>query len=55
VLTYDQILGELWNHDRGIGYLRVYIAQLRKRIEIDPYDPRYIVTYPGVGYQLLTE
>jgi two-component system KDP operon response regulator KdpE len=55
VLTHDQILGEIWNHDRNIDYLRVCIAQLRKRIEIDPYDPRYIMTFPGVGYQLMTE
>jgi two-component system KDP operon response regulator KdpE len=55
VLTHDQILGEVWNHERDIGYLRVCIAQLRKRIEIVPYDPRYIMTFPGVGYLLLTE
>jgi two-component system, OmpR family, KDP operon response regulator KdpE len=55
VLTHDQILGEIWNHNRNIDCLRVYIAQLRKRIEIDPYAPRYIMTYPGVGYLLLSE
>jgi two-component system KDP operon response regulator KdpE len=54
VLTHDQILGEIWSHARSIDYLRVYIRQLRTRIEIDPHNPEYIVTVPGVGYQLLT-
>jgi two-component system KDP operon response regulator KdpE len=54
VLTHDQILREIWDHNRNIDYLRVYVRQLRKRIEIDPHNPRYIVTVPGVGYQLLT-
>ena len=55
VLTHDQILKEIWNHGRNIDYLRVYMRQLRKRIEVDPHNPQYIVTLPGVGYQLLTE
>src|SRR5580704_14161692 len=54
VLTHEQILREIWNHTRNIEYLRVYMRQLRKRIEIDPHNPQYIVTVPGVGYQLLT-
>lgn len=54
VLTHEQILREIWNHGRNIEYLRVYMRQLRKRIEIDPHNPQYIVTIPGVGYQLLT-
>jgi two-component system, OmpR family, KDP operon response regulator KdpE len=54
VLTHNQILKEVWNHTRNIDYLRVYMRQLRKRIEIDPHNPQYIVTVPGVGYQLLT-
>src|ERR1700733_11766384 len=54
VLTHDQILREVWNHHRNIDYLRVYVRQLRKRIEIDPHNPQYIITVPGVGYQLLT-
>jgi two-component system KDP operon response regulator KdpE len=55
VLTHNQILGEIWNHGRTIDYLRVYVRQLRKRIEIDPHNPQYIATIPGVGYQLLTD
>jgi two-component system, OmpR family, KDP operon response regulator KdpE len=54
VLTHDQILGEIWSHRRSIDYLRVYMRQLRKRIEVDPHNPEYIVTIPGVGYQLVT-
>jgi len=54
VLTHDQILREIWSHRRSIDYLRVYVRQLRKRIEVDPHNPQYIVTVPGVGYQLLT-
>jgi two-component system KDP operon response regulator KdpE len=54
VLTHDQILQEIWAHRRNVDYLRVYVRQLRKRIETHPHNPRYIVTVPGVGYQLLT-
>src|SRR5580704_6958544 len=54
VLTHDQILREIWSHRRSIDYLRVYMRQLRKRIEVDPHNPQYVVTVPGVGYQLLT-
>jgi two-component system KDP operon response regulator KdpE len=54
VLTHDQILREIWNNRRNVDYLRVYVRQLRQRIETDPHNPQYIVTVPGVGYQLLT-
>jgi two-component system KDP operon response regulator KdpE len=54
VLAHDLILQKIWNRRRNIDYLRVYMRQLRKRIEIDPHNPQYIVTVPGVGYQLLT-
>jgi two-component system KDP operon response regulator KdpE len=54
VLTHSQILQEVWGNRRNIDYLRVYIGQLRRRLEIDPHNPQYVVTIPGVGYQLLT-
>jgi two-component system KDP operon response regulator KdpE len=54
VLTHDQILQEIWAHRRTVDYLRVYVRQLRQRIEVDPHNPQYIVTIPGVGYQMLT-
>ncbi|HNX25543.1 MAG TPA: helix-turn-helix domain-containing protein, partial [Spirochaetota bacterium] len=37
------------------SYLRVYVLQLRKKIEKDPANPKIIVTEPGVGYRLLAE
>jgi len=54
VLTHDQVLREIWNRRRNIDYLRVYMRQVRKRLEADPANPQYILTVPGVGYQLQT-
>ncbi|MBI5030024.1 MAG: response regulator [Chloroflexi bacterium] len=57
VLTHHQLLREVW----GVGYeaethmLRVNISNLRRKIEIDPTRPRYILTEPGVGYRLRSE
>lgn len=56
VLTHNQIINELW----GLGsqpdtsYLRVYVLQLRKKIENDPSNPGMLITEPGVGYRLLS-
>jgi two-component system KDP operon response regulator KdpE len=36
-------------------YLRVFVAQLRRKIEADPARPRYLITEPGVGYRLRAE
>jgi two-component system KDP operon response regulator KdpE len=54
VLTQRQILEEVWGrgHAQQIHYLRVYMAQLRRKIESDPARPRLLVTEPGVGYRL---
>jgi two-component system, OmpR family, KDP operon response regulator KdpE len=54
VLTHDQILQEIGSEPGKLDYLRTYVRQLRKRMEADPHNPRYVVTVPGVGYQLLT-
>jgi two-component system, OmpR family, KDP operon response regulator KdpE len=54
VLTHDQILREIWGDGRDVETLRVYIRLLRQKLETDPHNPRYLVTEPGVGYQLLT-
>jgi len=54
VLTYDQILREVWGNGKEIEHLRVYIRLLRQKLEKDPHNPRYLVTEPGVGYQLVT-
>ncbi|MEO8096978.1 MAG: response regulator [Acidobacteriota bacterium] len=57
VLTHRQLLQEVWgpNQTEQAQYLRVYIAQLRKKLEREPARPRYLHTEPGVGYRLVTE
>ena len=54
VLTHQQLLRQVWGpgYSEEAQYLRVYIGQLRQKIEPDPARPRYIVTEPGVGYRL---
>ena len=54
VLTHQHILREVWGSkmDREYNYLRVYITQLRKKIEITPSRPEILITEPGVGYRL---
>jgi len=54
VLTHRQILNEVWGpgHTDQTHYLRVYMAQLRRKIELDPARPRLLATEPGVGYRL---
>jgi two-component system KDP operon response regulator KdpE len=57
VITHRQLLREVWGpaavHETH--YLRVYIGQLRQKLEPDPAQPRYLVTEPGVGYRLRVE
>ena len=57
VLTHRQLLKEVWgaNYLNQSHYVRVYLAQLRQKIEADPARPRLLVTEPGVGYRLLAE
>lgn len=54
VLTHQQILRAVWGPEyvNETHYLRVYIAQLRQKLEDDPALPTYILTEPGVGYRL---
>jgi two-component system KDP operon response regulator KdpE len=54
VLTHRQLLKEVWGptHGDDTHYLRVYMANLRKKVERDPAAPRYLLTEPGVGYRL---
>jgi two-component system, OmpR family, KDP operon response regulator KdpE len=52
VLTHKFLLGELWNDFTDTQYLRVYVRQLRHKIEADPEQPQYILTETGVGYRL---
>ena len=57
VLTHRQLLNEVWgpNHLEQAQYLRVYIAQLRRKLESDPARPRHLQTEPGIGYRLITD
>jgi two-component system KDP operon response regulator KdpE len=52
VLTHKFLLRELWNDFTDTQYLRVYVRQLRHKIEPDPEQPRYILTETGIGYRL---
>lgn len=54
VLTHRQILKEVWgpNQIEHTHYVRVYMNELRKKLEPDPNRPRYLVTETGVGYRL---
>lgn len=54
VITHTQILRETWGSEYSdeTHYLRVYMAQLRRKLEIDPAHPRHFITEPGVGYKL---
>jgi two-component system KDP operon response regulator KdpE len=52
VLTHKFLLSELWDEPRDPQYLRVYVRQLRQKIEADPERPNYILTETGIGYRL---
>jgi two-component system, OmpR family, KDP operon response regulator KdpE len=52
VLTNRFLLGELWNDLTDPQYLRVYVRQLRQKIETNPERPHYILTETGIGYRL---
>ena len=53
VLTHRAILSHVWGLDDfdHVEYLRVYIGQLRKKIEANPDEPEYLITEPGIGYR----
>ena len=52
VLTHKFLLGELWDNLTDTQYLRVYVRQLRQKIEDDVERPQYILTETGIGYRL---
>ena len=52
VLTHRFLLKELWDELTDAQYLRVYVRQLRQKIEEDPERPHYIMTETGIGYRL---
>ena len=53
LVSQRQLLQEVWGpaYGRETNYLRVYLAQLRRKLEPDPARPRYLVTEPGMGYR----
>ena len=52
VLTHRMIMREVWGGAGDVQYLRVYVRQLRQKLEADPDRPRHILTETGVGYRL---
>jgi two-component system KDP operon response regulator KdpE len=52
VLTHKFLLSQLWDDLTDAQYLRVYVRQLRQKIESDPERPQYILTETGIGYRL---
>ena len=57
VVTHRQLLKEVWGaaYVEHTGYLRVFMGQLRHKLEPDPARPRYLLNEPGVGYRLKDE
>ena len=57
VVTHRQLLTEVWGptHASDTHYLRVYMKQIRNKLEADPVRPRYFTTETGIGYRLVTE
>ena len=57
VVTHRQLLSEVWgpSHVEHTHYLRIYLKQLRDKLEADPVRPKYLITETGVGYRLLAD
>jgi two-component system KDP operon response regulator KdpE len=55
VLTHLQLLKAVWgpSHTTDTPYLRVFMGGLRKKVEVDPSQPRHLVTETGVGYRFI--
>jgi two-component system KDP operon response regulator KdpE len=54
LITQRQLLLEIWGpgYEKETGYLRVFMSQLRRKLEPDPSQPRHLITEPGIGYRL---
>jgi len=52
VLTHKFVINEVWGGQTDVQYLRIYVRQLRQKIEADPERPQHILTEQGVGYRL---
>jgi len=57
LVTREMILTEIWgpNHTADTGYLRLYLSQLRKKLEPEPSAPRHLLTEAGMGYRFVPE
>jgi two-component system KDP operon response regulator KdpE len=57
VVTHRQLLSEVWGptHAGHTHYLRIYMKQLRDKLEADPVQPKYLLTETGIGYRLMAE
>ncbi|MFM8319729.1 MAG: winged helix-turn-helix domain-containing protein, partial [Chloroflexota bacterium] len=57
VLTHNSLLNHVWGPEyaNNVEYLRVFMSTLRKKIEPDPKQPRYLLNEPGVGYRFSAE
>ena len=53
-MTHSQLLRQVWGqaYAHQSHYLRVYMAQLRRKLEADPAQPKRLITEPGVGYRV---
>jgi two-component system KDP operon response regulator KdpE len=56
LVSQRQLLQEVWGpqYETETNYLRVYVAQLRRKLEIDPAHPAHLITEPGMGYRFVT-
>ncbi|MBN9606002.1 MAG: response regulator transcription factor [Actinomycetales bacterium] len=57
LVTREMLLTEVWGpqYTTDTGYLRLYVSQLRKKLEVDPAEPRHLLTEPGMGYRLVVD
>jgi two-component system, OmpR family, KDP operon response regulator KdpE len=57
VVTHRQLLREVWGptHERDTHYLRIYMKQLRDKLEIDPVRPQHLLTETGIGYRMVID
>ena len=57
LVTQQTLLREVWGPHlvKETGYLRLYLGQLRKKLEAAPAEPRYLLTEPGMGYRFVPD
>jgi two-component system, OmpR family, KDP operon response regulator KdpE len=57
LVTQQQLLQQVWGpqYEKETHYLRIYLSQIRRKLEPDPSRPRYFITEPGMGYRFVVE